>query len=989
MRLRQALRSGVSAVCIAGLVAPAGLAAPKSVKPKAAEAAQAHGPLDVHVAQADGFSRLEFHWSGKPGAVETRRDGQTLTFRFARDADPDIARLHTDPPKWIAHAEKRHVNGRLEIAVTLTGDADAKVGASDGATYLNAFPKPAPAAASAATPVQTAQVDTGPAEPEPPRANPVPAGGVVKMESKVAGGQVLLSFAWANPAGAAVFRRGDAIWVVFDASANIDIAQAPLGVPQLRGLRAFRGTDYSAVRIEAARDVPLFAISQGSTWSIALGPGDQSQPSVVRVSRDTDAAPAGMKAAVAGATRVVRMADPDVGDTLTVVTALGPPKGIATRRDYVEMAFLASAQGLVVQTKAEDLSVTRDGDIVRLGRPHGLALSPAWAAQQRAQANLGIPQPVGMPGLIDAENWPKTGEGGFLARYDSLLSAATAESGNRDRDGPVAARMALARFLVGSELAFEAIGVLNDAARVHPELMENAEWRGLRGVARVMARRYKEAEADFSAPVLSDDPASALWRAYIACKQAQWAESRTQFGKGGEAFALMPPVWRARFARAAAESALRQGDLVDAERRVNLALQEKVDPLEELANRLVQARVIELEGHKDRALRIYEAITMAPVESLAAPARLRATQIRFEQGMISPEQAADAFDNLRYRWRGDATELESTRALGQLYLKQGRYREALEALRATGGRLPDLPEAVQLQGDLQASFRSLFLDGLADGLEPIQALALFYDFKELTPLGADGDLMVRKLVRRLVDVDLLPQAAELLKYQADNRLDGVPRAQVATDLAVIYLMDRKPEPALQAINSSRTTALPSALNEERRLVEARAWTALGRFDQALEILDKDTARDAQDLRAEILWKQKNWAAAGPLYEKTLGDRWKNPAPLSSDEEGRLLRAGVAYSLAGDAAALGRLHQQYQGFYDQAHNPDALRVALSGEPTGRLSVADFGRVTADNETFAGWVSRMKQRFKSAPAPAVPAKPAAGAKQAAATAPQTKG
>src|SRR6201999_191619 len=118
--------------------------------------------------------------------------------------------------------------------------------------------------------------------------------------------------------------------------------------------------------------------------------------------------------------------------------------------------------------------------------------------------------------------------------------------------------------------------------------------------------------------------------------------------------------------------------------------------------------------------------------------------------------------------------------------------------------------------------RALFLDGRADGLEPVQAVALWYEFKDLTPVGADGDLMVRKLVRRLVDVDLLPQAADLLKYQVNNRLDGVPKAQVATDLAVIYLMDQKPEQALETINASRTTVLPTALNGERRLIEARS-----------------------------------------------------------------------------------------------------------------------------------------------------------------------
>jgi tetratricopeptide (TPR) repeat protein len=266
-------------------------------------------------------------------------------------------------------------------------------------------------------------------------------------------------------------------------------------------------------------------------------------------------------------------------------------------------------------------------------------------------------------------------------------------------------------------------------------------------------------------------------------------------------------------------------------------------------------------------------------------------------------------------------------------------------------------------------------------------------------VGSDGDLMVRKLVRRLVDVDLLDQAADLLKYQADYRLDGVARAQVATDLARIYLMDKKPEKAIEAINGSRTTVLPNALNAERRLIESRAWAGVGRYDAALEIIEKDTSQEGQDLRAEITWKQKDWAKSGPLFEKALGLRWKDPTALSADEEGKLLRAGVAYSLAGDDAALTRLSSQYKGFFDAAHNPEALRIALTGVSTNRLSVADFGRVSADNEAFAGWVDKMKVRFKTRPAPvgtgkaivppAAVAKTAAPAKQAQAAAGTAKG
>jgi len=962
MALKKVLRSGVAAACIASVAAPAGFAAP------AVKAVAQRGGTDVRVATAETFSRIEV---GKGGSL--RRDGRTVVLTVERDGDEDIARLLTAPPRWIKSAVRLPVAGRPQIVITLDESADATIGIADGAAFANFFAKPDPAPSAA--PAQVAV-----AEPEPERPNPMPRGGTVKMESKAAGGQVQLAFTWANPAGAAVFRRGDAIWVVFDSPAALDVSGAPRVRP-LRSVQAFKGQDYAAIRIEADPNAPIFVSSEGPTWTVSLGPGPQSQPGIVRVMRDSTDGPATLKAPLAGATRIINLPDPITGDTVTVVTALGPPKGVPSRREFVDAALLPSVQGLAVEALSDNISVSRDGEIVRVSRPSGLRLSPSWATPDREAEQLGVPQRASMPGIIPTD-WGAVGSGGFLHRYDSLLAGATAEGANPDRQAPIVARLGLARFLIGSDLSFEAVGALNALARARPDVLENAEFRALRGIARTMARRYAEADTDFSAPVLAGDPSTALWRGYVNAQIGQYPEARTQFASGVEAYGLMSPVWKSRFARADAQSALALGDLVGADNRVRQALMERVPADEQLRNRLVQARVIELQGFQDRALRIYNAIATAPIDSIAAPAVLRSTQIRLQLNQITPVQAAGIFDGLRYRWRGDATELETIRALGQLYLTQGRYREALEALRSAGVNMPKLPEAQQLQADLNAAFRGLFLDGLADGLEPLQALALFFDFKELAPIGADGDLMVRKIVRRLVDVDLLPQAAELLKYQAENRLDGVPKAQVSTDLAVIYLMDRKPEQALEAINGSRSTVLPTALAAERRLVEARAWSALGRYDSALEILGKDASPDGNDLRSEITWKQKNWAAAGPLFEKSLGDRWKDPTPLSSTEEGRLLRAGVAYSLAGDEGALARLQQRYQGFYDKASNPDALRIALTGVPSGRLSVADFSRVSADNATFAGWVEKMKGRFKTRPAPTGTATkaPIAPAKQA---------
>jgi len=953
MSLRAILRSGVAAACIASVAAPASWAAPAAV---------ARGALEVRSAQARDFSRVEFHWSG--GArVSSRRAGQILTLRFSRDARPDLSNLRVLPPKWLKGAESRHVGGVLEVDLLLADDAEARVGQADGVVFVNLFQRPeAPAAP------QTAEAAAPEPAPRAPRPNPLPAGGVVRMAAELAGPQVKLRFDWANPAGAAVFRRGEALWIVFDAPATIDVSGAPKGVSQFGRVQAVKGADYSAVRIVTPRTTMIAAVGEGASWTVTLGPGQTSSPGKIQVQRDEEAARAGLTATVAGATAAVWLDDPAVGDRIAVVTALAPSKGLTSRRDYVEMALLPTIQGLAVEPYATDLQVLADGDLVRIGRPEGLALSPASAGGRQAAAQDGAPKAAGMPGLID-EAWARTGPGGFMSRYAALTEAA-ANEGARGDDAPFEARLALARFLVGAELAHEAIGVLNAAARQRGAVAGDPEFRGLRGIARTMAGRDKEAETDFATAILADDPSTAVWRGYLAARSGQWADARTKFAAGAIAMTQFSPVWKARFLAADAEAALELGDLAAAESRVKEALLEPLPPAERLAVRLVQARLLEAQGRKKGALGVYAAIAQAPLDQLAAPALLRATRLRQELGQITPVQAAAAYDSLRFRWRGGATELETIRTLGQLYLAQGRYREALDALRSAGTRLPDLPQAVQLQADLAAAFRSLFLDGMADGLQPIQALALYYDFKELTPIGAEGDLMVRKLVRRLVDVDLLGEAGKLLQYQVDNRLDGVPKAQVATDLALIYLMDRKPEQALLAINSSRTTVLPPAMNAERRLLTGRALMSLGRLDSALEIIEPDASTEAQDLRAEIAWKGKKWPAAGPMFEKALGERWKAAEPLRPVDEARLLRAGVAYSLAGDDASLTRLRERYAGYFGSARNPEALRVAFAGMDGGPLSANDFSRVVADNEGFSGWVAQMKTRFREKPAPVGP-------------------
>lgn len=914
--------------------------------------AQVQDPVAIRIGANETFTRLEF--AGVVGSrAQVRREGRDVVVRIATTAAPDVSRLKVDPPRGVEGVETRAVRGGVEVVLTLAQGADARSDSADGAVYVNLY------AAAEQAPTRAAARQT------------------VPVTAEATAEKLSLAFRWAAPVGAAVFRRGEAVWIVFDTSARLDMTGAARLGPATDA-RWTAGADHVVVRLAAPEALAVSAVANGSTWTVTIG-GAPVGVEGVTVGRDDSAAPA-LVARMAGATKAVWITDPLAGDRFAAVTALAPgqgmpAKGFADRRRLVDLSLLPTAQGLAVETLAADLSVRADGDLVTISRPSGLTLSPPSAGMQYGSAQAGAPAKARHPGLILA-GWADVGAEGFSARHRVLQDAAAEEAmaaGDNPR-APTEARFALARFLVGSGLGYEAVGVLNAIVAKQPNMIGEPELRGLRGAARASIGRMVEAQGDFASAAVAGDPASAVWRGYIAATQGDYAGARYAFAAGAPAVDQFPAEWRARFGAAHALAAMETGDREAARTLLAYSFSQNAPAADQLEARLIQARLFELDGQSDRALAIYKAAGRAPMDAISVPAKLGAVRIGMDKGALTPAAAAQQLEALRWRWRGDATELAVIRQLGQIYLSQGLYREALTALKGAGPRMSQLPGATELQGDLNNAFRALFLEGGADGLQPIQALGLFYDFRELTPIGADGDEMVRRLARRLVDVDLLPQAAELLKYQVDNRLEGVAKARVATDLAAVYLMDRQAEPALQAIWSSRTTLLPTAMNTERRALEARALMMLGRYDHALEILGTDATAEARDVRAEVFWKQEKWSQAAALYEARLGDRYKDATALSADEEARLTRAGVGYSLGGDAAALSRLSRNYRPFVAGARSRSALSIALAGLDGADTSAGDFAGLAASADTFAGWVTAMKADFREKTGGNRPAAPA---------------
>jgi hypothetical protein len=408
-----------------------------------------------------------------------------------------------------------------------------------------------------------------------------------------------------------------------------------------------------------------------------------------------------------------------------------------------------------------------------------------------------------------------------------------------------------------------------------------------------------------------------------------------------------------------------------------------VPPEQQPAIDVLSGRLFESLGRKEEALIKYRIAAASSERPAAAQGRLREIAMLLKSGNIPRKEAIHELETLTTVWRGDETETEGLRILAHLYTEDSRYRDAFHVMRTALLAHPNSDATRKIQDEAAATFDSLFLAGKGDALPPIEALGLFYDFRELTPIGRRGDEMIRRLADRLVSVDLLDQAAELLKHQVDHRLQGAARAQVATKLAVIYLMNQKPDRALATLQKTRLSDLSNESRDQRLLLEARAMSDIGRHELALEVIANIKGRQAIRLRANILWAAKNWRKAAEQIELLLGDRWKQFTPLNETERADILRAAVGYALSDEQISLLRLREKYAP--KMADGPDrrAFEVVSSPIGTSAAEFQDIARKVTSSNTLNGFLRDMGQRYPDQPMPAgkdaaPPAKPSDAAK-----------
>jgi hypothetical protein len=962
------------------------------------------------------FTRLVFDW---PKAVNYQvfPGAGKMTIRFDAPVRADVSAIARFAPPWVKNAAWR-IDGRSTVVEVETdsdsGYHDFKDGThvvldilapkTDGAAYAppgTAKPtvtamtaKPVPSGASAAQTQAIAQTvaQLKPAAPPPVKApdpkvaaKPVDAKAPVTPPVKVADVKTpppapvaatpaadvapvaeakrtpdgaVLTFRGAGGRASAVFVRGLTAWVVlenapaFDAK-NLKIALGDFA-PQIE---AASSNGLGILRITLKAPAQIAALGLGPDLKVVIGASVPAMPTPIGFARNqSDPSRASLSTLLPAADRAFQILDPASGDMLTVIPG-APGRAMPQGRVYADFAALPTASGLVITPYADDLSVSVDDSRITIARPAGLSLTPPQmpvAQSPSALAHFGDG-----PSYLDFASWAALKGGSFLATERRLTQAIARLPAGK---GGIA-RLNLARFYLANGFAAEAMGLINLIQTADPALAGDAQLTTMRAAANYMMGRMRDAHNDLAGAQFDADRHAALWRGLIEAEMEDWKNAHAHLEQAGPVMGRYGDVWQAAAHLADANAALGLGRLDLADSALT-RMPKTLTPRQALASELAQARLTAAQSRYRQAAPHFVHVQTSGDEKLAAQAIFYQTNAALAAGAITAPQAIEQLERLRFRWRGDALEMKTLRKLASLYMGRGQHREGLKTLRVATQNFSGLDAARQAQDDMRGAFVNLYLKGGADKMKPVDALALFYDNIDLTPIGPDGDEMIRRMSDRLVQVDLLGPASNLLAYQVDKRLDGIAKAQVATRLAAVYLMDHKPQDAVNTLRNSQITGLPDDAMHERLLLEARAFAALKQYDNALDLIAVDQAADTKRLRADIYWESGNWAVAGQKSEEMLDTRWSDAAPLSDTDRAQVMRAAVAYSLANDEASLERLRTHFAPKMKATPDANLFAVLSASIDAHGLAFRDAAAKIASVDTLQSFMKDFARRKSDA-------------------------
>jgi tetratricopeptide (TPR) repeat protein len=764
-----------------------------------------------------------------------------------------------------------------------------------------------------------------------------------------------------TPVRAVIYERANVGYIVFDRKLSLDLAALITGQPAPTvSLEALDIAKTSGFRFAIPPHTSIRATRKDTVWQIYLS---KQQPDVP-VSNNLVAQPdfalgSRYLLPLPDTPEPVHMIDPVVGDELVLVP-LAQTEAFSVSRRLADFQILPAAQGLVIRPLTDKLAVRAVSDGLEITGEGGLHLSSANDTGASLESVQKLRAAATGKSMFAFNTWQgHPGETFTKTRQRLQQTIIDVPDAERNR-----ARLELARFYFAHGYGEEAGALLQMLAKDVPDLVAHPDFLALLGATQILSYHADEGLQTLDTPMLINQPEIDLWRAVGHAELRDWKNAESEFSAIAGILEGYPEPFYSRFSVLAIESALAVGN--------DHAAADMLDKFEAGPHAdSVNAAILYLRGVLHAKAGRASAAEQAWKD--VAASRDRLYKIRAELALIdlgvstkslTPAQAADRLEAMRFGWRGDDLEIDILHRLGEFYIQAGNVRAGIMMLGQAVQLYPNSPLIPAVREEMQRIFHDVFLGDMGKGLSPLDALTLYQQFRDLMPPGKEGDIVIRNLAERLVAVDLLDQAAALLQDLVKTRLQGEDKARTGTRLAAIRLLDHKPDEALTALSYSDGETLSADLQNERLLLRARALSEQHHDDEALALLHDNNHEAAKMLRADITMHAQRWSEAAKALMELIGPPPMLGTKATHDQAEWLVSCAIAYALAGDQTGLDKLAIDYGAAMATTPENDTFRVLTEPEKTSQLQdIAAARSKIAEVDLFQGFLDSYRKTSDS--------------------------
>ncbi|HOT83100.1 MAG TPA: hypothetical protein PLQ12_07335, partial [Candidatus Defluviicoccus seviourii] len=335
----------------------------------------------VRAADHAGYSRVVFDWPDEVGyRIEQHEGGAALVFDRVARIDPSP--LNKRRLKLVQGLGVNVEGGQTSARLQLAPGAEVAVSRVGTKVVVDVRPAPKPATPQPAAAIPVDAPPPAPAVTKPAMAASKPAG---KHSPE-------LRFAWEHGAAAALVRRGQTAWLIFDQPTPTDLDPSHLSADA--GIDRVDHAAATVLRLRLRSDrVPLLRSDQGA-WILDFAPvaPAPAQPIPVAVAHD-EKHRARLTFDASEAAAPLAVTDEETGRTLIVVPVRTPGAGVAEEKVMPELRVLATSQGIAIEPGTDSLRVRQSEHGIELTSPNGLQLSAQPPAAEVAATAGGDKRP--------------------------------------------------------------------------------------------------------------------------------------------------------------------------------------------------------------------------------------------------------------------------------------------------------------------------------------------------------------------------------------------------------------------------------------------------------------------------------------------------------------------------------------------------------------------------------------------------------------------